>query len=62
MSASLVAQVLQRRLYLRRFTLPQYLGLLLLDLISGYGFRPMRSFVTYIVVIISFAAIYLLNA
>jgi len=35
------------------------LGSLFLDLISGYGYRPMRSFITYVLVILAFAAAYL---
>lgn len=34
------------------------LGSLFLDLISGYGYRPMRSFITYVLVILAFAAAY----
>jgi hypothetical protein len=56
------ANLRQRGLYLRRFYLPQYLGSLLLDLISGYGYRPARSLITYILVILAFAGAYLLNA
>lgn len=42
---------LQRK-YLR------YLGSLGLDLVSGYGYKPLRSFLTYAIVIIAFAAAY----
>jgi uncharacterized protein YjbI with pentapeptide repeats len=52
------AQVWQRRLSLRRFRIPQYLGTLFLDLISGYGYRPMRSLIAYVLVILAFAAAY----
>lgn len=52
------AQVCQRRVYLRRFRIPQYFGSLFLGLISGYGYRPMRSFITYVLVILGFAAVY----
>lgn len=52
------SQVLQRRVLLRRLRIPQYLGSWLLDLISGYGYRPMRSFITYVLVILAFAAAY----
>jgi uncharacterized protein YjbI with pentapeptide repeats len=52
------AQVLQRRLLLRRFRVPQYLGSLFLDLVSGYGYRPVRSLIAYILVILGFAAAY----
>jgi hypothetical protein len=53
------AQVLQRGVlrYRRRFG--SALGSRFLDLISGYGYRPMRSFITYILVILAFAAAYL---
>ncbi|HEY7094762.1 MAG TPA: pentapeptide repeat-containing protein [Ktedonobacterales bacterium] len=50
------ANVRQRRVYLRRFQILQYLGSLLLDLISGHGFKPGRSFLTYVLVILAFAA------
>jgi hypothetical protein len=42
----------------RRFRIPQYLGSRFLDLISGYGYRPWRSFITYALVILAFAAAY----
>jgi hypothetical protein len=53
------ASVLQRRVFLHRFRIPQYLGSLFLDLISGYGYRPMRSVIAYVLVIVGFAAAYL---
>jgi uncharacterized protein YjbI with pentapeptide repeats len=53
-------QLCRRRLTrfggLRSF--PAYLGSLLLDFISGYGYRPARSLVTYAFVISIFAVIY----
>jgi uncharacterized protein YjbI with pentapeptide repeats len=52
------AQVRQRGVLLRRFRIPQYLGSWLLDLISGYGYKPIRSFITYVLVILGFAAAY----
>jgi hypothetical protein len=52
------ALLLKRRVLLRRFRIPQYLGSLFLDLISGYGYRPMRSFITYVLAILGFAAAY----
>lgn len=52
------AQVLQRHvLWLQRRWLRSF-GSLLLDLISGYGYRPLRSFATYIIAVLAFAAIY----
>ncbi len=38
-----------------------YLGSGLLDLIAGYGYRPGRSIVAYIIIICGFAGLYLLN-
>src|SRR5260221_2663754 len=52
------AQVLQRRVLLRRVRIPQYLGSWFLDLISGYGYRPLRGFITYALVVLAFAAAY----
>jgi hypothetical protein len=52
------AQICQRLVlkYQRKFI--RYAGSLFLDLISGYGYKPMRSVVTYVIVILSFAAMY----
>jgi hypothetical protein len=36
----------------------EFLGSLFLDLISGYGYRPIRSFLTYLLVVLGFAAAY----
>jgi hypothetical protein len=56
------AQLCQRRvLRLQRHYL-RYLGSLFLGLISGYGYRPLRSFATYVLVVLAFAGAYLLNA
>jgi hypothetical protein len=52
---------LWRRRVLRRKGLRGWgaaLGSWFLDLISGYGYRPMRSLIAYIVVILGFAATY----
>jgi hypothetical protein len=38
----------------------QYLFSLFLALLTGYGYKPLRSFITYMVVISLFAAIYFL--
>jgi hypothetical protein len=54
------AQVLQRHVLLRQGHLLRCLGSLFLDFISGYGYRPLRSFLTYIVVVLGFAAAYFL--
>lgn len=56
------AQLCQRkllRLQGRRNYL-SYLSSLLLDLVSGYGYKPWRSFVTYLLVILGFATAYYL--
>jgi uncharacterized protein YjbI with pentapeptide repeats len=54
------AQLCQRRfLHMQGWhELPSYWGSYLLDFISGYGYRPMRSVFTYVLVIIAFSAIY----
>jgi hypothetical protein len=50
------AQVLQRQVFLRQGHLGRALGYWSLDLISGHGFKPRRSFITYTLVIFAFAA------
>ena len=52
------AKVLQRHVLLRQLHWGRTFGSWLLDLISGYGYKPLRSIVTYLVVIASFAAAY----
>jgi hypothetical protein len=52
------AQRLQRTLLRLRGRWGAAFGSWLLDLISGYGYQPMRSVVTYILVIVTFAAAY----
>jgi uncharacterized protein YjbI with pentapeptide repeats len=56
------AQVLQRRVYRLQGKVLRYFGSLLLDLISGYGYRPLRAFVTYALVILGFMALFLVNS
>src|SRR5260370_8291648 len=34
----------------------------MLDLIAGYGYRPVRSVIAYLVIIFGFMGLYLLNA
>jgi uncharacterized protein YjbI with pentapeptide repeats len=53
------AQVLQRRVLRQQRHWLRWLGSSLLDLIAGYGYRPLRSFATYLAVVVGFAAIYL---
>ncbi len=55
------AQLLQRRVFrlqggIRSFG--QYLSSLLLDLLAGYGYKPWRSFLAYLIVITGFATTY----
>jgi hypothetical protein len=56
------AQLLQRIVFRRQGKFGQYLFSLLLDLLAGYGYRPGRSVIAYLVVIFSFMGLYLLNA
>ena len=54
------AQLLQRKVFwyggIRKFD--RYLFLLFLDVLAGYGYKPWRSFVAYLIVIFSFATAY----
>lgn len=51
-------KVMHRRiLWLQRRYLSHF-GALLLDLISGYGYKPFRSFITYVLMILGFACVY----
>ncbi|HEX6123438.1 MAG TPA: pentapeptide repeat-containing protein, partial [Ktedonobacterales bacterium] len=56
------SQLLQRHALLRQFKPVRWLGSCLLDLISGYGYMPMRSVIAYVAIISVFAGLYLLNA
>ena len=56
------AQLCQRRLLRMQRHYLRYLGSLFLGLISGYGYRPLRSVATYVLVVLAFAGAYLLNA
>lgn len=56
------AQVLQRSVLQRQGKFLQYLGSWFLDLLAGYGYRPGRSILTYIIVIFAFTGFYLLNS
>jgi len=50
-----------RRIVLRRERkYPRYLGSVFLNLTSGYGYRPTRSFITYLLVVGAFAFTYYL--
>jgi hypothetical protein len=56
------AQLLQRIVLRRQGKFGAYLFSLLLDLLAGYGYRPGRSLMAYLVVIFGFMGLYLLNA
>lgn len=49
------AQVLQARVLRRQYRIGQYLFSRFLDLLAGYGYRPWRSLVAYLLVIVGFA-------
>jgi len=53
------AQVLQRQALRMEGHWLRYLGSLFFDLIAGYGYRPLRSFIAYAVVILGFMGLYL---
>ena len=52
------SQVLQRRVLRQQRHYLRASGSWLLDLISGYGYKPLRSFITYLLVIAVFAVAY----
>lgn len=56
------AQVMQRHIRRLQGQYVRAFGSWLLDWTSGYGYRPMRSVVTYVLIILLFAGTYLLNA
>ena len=56
------AQKLQRVVLRRRRKLLAYLFSGVLDLLAGYGYRPGRSVLAYLVIIVGFMGLYLLNA
>ena len=56
------AQVLQCDVLRRQGQWLRYFGSMLLDLVSGYGYRPLRSVIAYVLIVCIFAGMYLLNA
>jgi uncharacterized protein YjbI with pentapeptide repeats len=52
------AQLMQRKVYWHQRKFGQYLGSLFLDLLSGYGYKVVRCFIAYALVITIFATIY----
>ena len=55
------AQVLQAQVLRRQYRIGQYLFSRFLDLLAGYGYRPWRSLVAYLLVIVGFMAAYWLQ-
>jgi uncharacterized protein YjbI with pentapeptide repeats len=56
------AQILGRVVLCRQHKWGQYLFSLFLDLLAGYGYKPMRSLLAYLVVIFGFMGLYLLSS
>jgi hypothetical protein len=52
------AQRLQRRVLLQQRHLIRAFGSWLLDVVAGYGYRPIRSLIAYVIIICAFAAAY----
>jgi len=49
---------LQRKVYRLEEEFFRYLGSSLLNIIAGYGYKPLRSIITYVLTILGFAALY----
>ncbi len=54
--------MLQRVVLRRQRKFGRYLFSGFLDLLAGYGYRPLRSVIAYLLIILSFTGLYLLNA
>src|SRR6266516_368514 len=52
------AQLMQRKVFWYQRKFGQYLFSLFLDLLSGYGYKPLRCFIAYLLVIFAFAITY----
>lgn len=52
------AQLVQRKVFWYEGKFLSYLFSLFLDLLAGYGFKPLRSFIAYLLIIIGFATAY----
>jgi hypothetical protein len=52
------AQLMQRKVLVQQQKFGHYLFSLFLDLLAGYGYKPWRSFVAYLIVILGFATGY----
>jgi hypothetical protein len=49
---------MQRKVFWYKRKFLSYLGSLFLDLLSGYGYKPLRCFAAYLIVILTFATAY----
>lgn len=56
------AQLLQRSVFRRQGKSGAYMFSLCLDLLAGYGYKPGRSLIAYLIVVFIFMGLYLLNA
>jgi hypothetical protein len=56
------AHLMHRTVQRRRHHYLRYSGSLLLDLMAGYGYQPLRSLATYLLVVAGFAAAYFVVA
>src|SRR6266704_6873726 len=56
------AQKLQRVVLRQQKKFGPYLFSLFLDLLAGYGYKPGRSFIAYLLIIFGFMSLYLLNS
>jgi hypothetical protein len=52
------AQLMQRKVFWYERSYAKWLGSLFLDLLSGYGYKPLRCFIAYLFAILSFAIAY----
>jgi hypothetical protein len=52
------AQLMQRKVFWYQRKFLSFFGSLFLDLLSGYGYKPLRCFAAYLLVILSFATAY----
>jgi Pentapeptide repeats (8 copies) len=52
------AQVTQRRVFRMQRQWGRWFGTWLLDAVSGHGYKPMRSIITYLLVVLGFATAY----
>ena len=52
------AQLMQRKAFWYQRKFAKYLGSLFLDILSGYGYKPLRCFIAYLLVNTVFASLY----